>query len=151
MTPAIRPAWPGDAAPLHRLVQDHARFEQARAPLTLAELAALLAADPPPIRLLVAEGAGRILGYAAITFDWSLWRARPYGHLEGLFVAAESRGAGLGARLLHAARDAVAAAGADRLEWQTPAWNADAIRFYRRAGAVPAEKTRFTWMAPGPA
>ncbi len=151
MTPAIRAAIPGDAAQLHALIQDHAAHERSRAPLTVAELAALLAADPPPIRVLVAEQAGRILGYVAVTFDWSLWRARPYGQLEGLFVAAGTRGAGLGARLLDAAVERAAEAGLDRLEWQTPAWNADAIRFYRRAGAAQADKARFTLMAGGAA
>jgi GNAT superfamily N-acetyltransferase len=31
----------------------------------------------------------------------------------------------------------------DHLEWQTPAWNEDAIRFYRRQGASHANKVRF--------
>lgn len=147
MTPGIRAAVPGDAAALHGLIQDHATFERSSAPLTRMDLAGLLAAEPPPIRILVAEQEGRILGYAALTFDWSLWRGRPHGHLEGLFVAPGLRGAGLGARLLDAALQWAVREGADRVEWQTPAWNTAAIRFYRRTGATQAEKARFTWLA----
>ena len=84
-----------------------------------------------------------IVGYAAVTFEWSLWRARTYGHLDCLFVAERARGRGLGSKLLEAAIGLVSTEGADRVEWQTPAWNEDAIRFYLRHGAESADKKRF--------
>ena len=30
------------------------------------------------------------------------------------------------------------------VQWQTPTWNRDAVRFYERLGASAAEKLRFT-------
>lgn len=35
-------------------------------------------------------------------------------------------------------------AGYSSLEWQTPAWNEHAIRFYSRTGAAAQDKRRFT-------
>lgn len=144
MTGCIRPALPADAAAILALVRDHAAFERSVAALTHGELAALLSADRPPTHLLVAEGGTALVGYAAVTFDFSLWRARRYAHLDGLFVAREERGRGIGRKLLAAVKDfAQRTEGVDRLEWQTPAWNGEAIRFYLRAGATGVPKQRF--------
>ena len=143
MTLAIRAAALDDVVHLHGLIRDHAAFEQSTAPLTALDLAAIVGSDRPPIQLLVAESMPAIVGYAAVTFEWSLWRARPYGHLDCLFVAECARGNGVGSRLLDAALRLVSSEGVDRLEWQTPAWNGNAIRFYLRHGAESADKRRF--------
>jgi hypothetical protein len=34
-------------------------------------------------------------------------------------------------------------AGCATVQWQTPAWNEDAARFYRRLGAVELDKRRY--------
>ena len=68
MTVALRAASPRDAADLFRLIQDHAAFEQSAASLTLRDLENILAAEAAPARLIVADDAGVLLGYAAITF-----------------------------------------------------------------------------------
>jgi len=36
--------------------------------------------------------------------------------------------------------------GCDFIEWQTPSWNSDAIRFYDRVGAFGALKMRYRWL-----
>lgn len=144
MTLIVRATALNDVAQLHKLVRDHASFERNAASLTVSDLEAIVAADHPPIRLLVAESVGVLLGYAAVTFDWSLWRARRYGHLDCLFVAEGARDNGVGVKLLDEVARLASAEGADRLEWQTPAWNADAIRFYLRYGAESTDKKRLT-------
>jgi len=142
VTVRIRAAQTRDAMPLLRLVHDHAAFERAAATLTLAELTRLLV-DPAPLRLTVAESEAGLLGYSAMTFDYSLWRGHHWAHLDCLFVRATDRDRGIGRQLLaHAFAQAVAA-GADRLEWQTPDWNEAAIRFYCREGAACVTKKRF--------
>jgi GNAT superfamily N-acetyltransferase len=142
MTLSIRPAEPGDADQLLMLVRDHARFEHAKATIAPADLARLLA-SPTPVRLTVAEDQGVLLGYTAVTFDYSLWRGRLWAHLDCLFVRATDRNQGTGKRLLAQALAQALAAGADRLEWQTPDWNEAAIRFYGREGAACEAKKRF--------
>lgn len=142
MTFIVRAAAFDDVVQLHGLVRKHAAFERNAASLTVSDLEAIVAGNAPPIRLLVAEREGVLLGYAAVTFDWSLWRARRYGHLDCLFVAEDARGKGVGAKLLDQVARLATSKGADRLEWQTPAWNEDALRFYLRHGAEIADKKR---------
>jgi GNAT superfamily N-acetyltransferase len=126
------------------LIRQHAAFEQSAASLTLPELEDILRADQHPIRFLVADRGDRLIGYAAVTFDWSAWRARRYAHLDCLFVVDASRGSGIGRLLLAEATRVALAGGVDRMEWQTPAWNEDAVRFYVREGAHIQSKTRFS-------
>lgn len=144
MSVGIRLANSEDSAALHVLIRDHAVFERSAASLTLADLADLLSSGQSSVVLLVADDLDTLIGYAALTFDWSLWRARRYGHLDCLFVAEAARGRGIGRALLDAAVRIARNEGVDRLEWQTPAWNEDALRFYRRQRAQGFEKVRFT-------
>ena len=148
MSEAIREPAPADAPRLHRLIRDHAAFERNAASLTLAELEGLLAAEPRPIRFLVAERADDLAGYAAVTFDWSIWHARRYAHLDCLFVDEAHRGQGIGQSLLSGAKAIAAAAGVDRMVWQTPDWNENARRFYIREGAESAAKWSFSVRLP---
>ncbi|WP_062234776.1 GNAT family N-acetyltransferase [Aureimonas sp. N4] len=144
MSSAIHEPTQEDVPHLHDLIRAHAAFERSAATLTQGELSALVLGSSRPIRFLVAKREDELAGYAAVTFDWSVWRARRYAHLECLFVAEASRGQGHGARLLASAQAVALAEGADRMEWQTPAWNVDASRFYSRKGAETEAKTRFT-------
>jgi GNAT superfamily N-acetyltransferase len=45
--------------------------------------------------------------------------------------------------LLAAVADLARRSGCAQIQWQTPEWNEDAARFYRRAGAVEKPKRRF--------
>ena len=144
MTVELRPARASDVGPLLDLIRRHAAFERLAAPIRPAELAAILEAPAPPTTLVVAEEGGELIGYAALTFDYALFTATRFGHLDCLFVREDARGRGTGKRLLDHVGRLAAAAGAPRLEWQTPDWNADAIRFYEREGAVGLAKMRFS-------
>ncbi|MGY6637189.1 MAG: N-acetyltransferase family protein [Erythrobacter sp.] len=139
----VRAAEPGDAPHLLPLIGAHAQFEGTVASVTLEELAALLATEQPPTRIMVAARGGHLLGYAAMTYDFSLWRARIWAHLDCLFVVETARGQGVGAHLLDAAITYARNTKADEIEWQTPLDNAPAIAFYRHHGASSAPKMRF--------
>ncbi len=139
----IRRAAPQDARALLALIHAHAEFERTRASIGERQLGELLASVHAPVRVWVAS-APDLLGYVALTTDFSLWRGRYWAHLDCLFVSDACRGAGIGRALLAHAHGAARAGGADRLEWQTPAWNERAIRFYKREGAIAAAKTRFS-------
>lgn len=142
MTSIIRRAEPRDADQLLLLVRAHADFERGEATLALADLEQLLGA-PSRVELTVAEEHEVIVGYTAVTFDYSLWRARLWAHLDCLFIRPACRNRGMGKQLLEQALAQALAAGADRLEWQTPEWNKAAIRFYGREGAACQLKKRF--------
>lgn len=148
----IRPAVPADLPALLSLIAEHAAYERAAAPpADLGErLAPALFGDPPRLNCLVAAehdtaaGHGALAGYATWTRDFATWTGRAYTHLDCLYLVAGRRGQGLGARLLDAVR---AATGEAETQWQTPAWNTDAQRFYLRTGAIAADKVRFTLAA----
>jgi GNAT superfamily N-acetyltransferase len=130
-----------DSSGLYELIQQHAAFEKSAAPLRVIELVSLL--NKEAVRFLVAVEGQTLLGYAAITFDWSIWRAKRYAHLDCLFVSSVHRGGGIGKQLLAEAKIVARLEGVDRMEWQTPAWNEQAIRFYHREGAGSQDKSRF--------
>jgi len=143
----IRPARPADLEEILSLCGEHAAFEkaafsprEARGPLRR-----LLFGKRPRLRCLVAETGGRLAAYATFAAEISTWRASLYLHMDCLFVREAFRNAGLGRRLLERVARAAREMGCSIVEWQTPAWNADAMRFYDRAGAVGSPKMRYRW------
>ena len=148
--PALRPARPADLPALVGLCADHAAHERAPYdPAGKAErLGRLLFGPQPQLRAVVAEQDGALVGYATWSAEVSTWDAARYGHLDCLYFVPEARGRGAGRRLAaHVAR-AAHAAGCDHLQWQTPTFNAGAIRFYGRLGATRKDKVRFTLSGP---
>lgn len=148
MTVRIRKARPGDAASLLDLIRQHAAFEQAAAVVGDSDLTRLLASAAPPAHLLVAEDHEELTGYAALTFDYALWSAARFAHLDCLFVAEAARGGGVGRRLFEEACLLAREMGSGWIEWQTPAWNVEAIRFYERQGGTGLPKMRFSANLP---
>jgi GNAT superfamily N-acetyltransferase len=127
------------------LCSEHARFERAHHVIDGKEaaLTEALFGDTPKLSAWVAIVDGKPVGFATATEDFSTWAAAPFLHMDCLFVTQRHRGGGLGAALLHAvARDA-RDRGLGEVQWQTPAWNADACRFYQRHGAIAVPKFRF--------
>ncbi len=113
------------------------------ASIDASALAHIIGNPEPPVQIYVAEGSDDILGYAALTNDYSLWRGRYWAHLDCLFVKSQARGLGIGGQLLRHIASVAHAVGADRLEWQTPDWNERAASFYHAHGATSATKLRF--------
>jgi ribosomal protein S18 acetylase RimI-like enzyme len=139
----VRRASLADTTALLSLILAHAEYEKCSASLTAATLEAILSAPSPDVLILVAAERESLAGYAAMTFDFSLWRAARWAHLDCLFVHAECRGQSVGQALFDAAVTSAKAAGVDRLEWQTPVWNEGAIRFYKRQNSRGIQKMRF--------
>ncbi|SOB88896.1 GNAT family N-acetyltransferase [Streptomyces sp. 1331.2] len=142
----IRPATAADLPAIARLCAAHAAFERADpVPADLAaRLEPVLFSARPRAWCLVLDHGDELIGYATYSREFSTWQAADYVHLDCLFVTEPHRGAGWGHALLGAVQDAAAALGADHLQWQTPDWNTDAIRFYHRTGARSRPKVRFS-------
>lgn len=139
----VRKSEPRDAQALIELIHDHASFERANATISLARLKEFLAESGAPVIFFVAECDNKLEGYASLTFDYATWRGTRFGHLDCLFVRETQRSRGIGKNLFRLAVEAARDSGADRLEWQTPDWNSDAIRFYNREGGIAETKQRF--------
>ena len=123
------------------LIAEHAEYEHSKAQPDIAELAKAL--DGNRLLAWIAESGSEPLGYAAVTEDFSTWRAEPFLHLDCLFVREPHRGRGVGADLFRQVQRHAKERGVQSLEWQTPLWNDGAIRFYGRMGGLYAMKARF--------
>ena len=145
----IRRATPADVEVLMPLIVDHATYERAVASCLPERLRSALSSGEPRLIGWVAFFGGDAVGYATATIDFSTWKGRDYLHLDCLFVYAAHRGNGIGAALLSAARAFATSNHLSELQWQTPIWNEDATRFYRRIGASDSVKRRFSWSQPG--
>ena len=82
-------------------------------------------------------------GYATFTFDFSAWDAKSYLHLDCIYLDEQFRGFGISKEIMK--RFIKIASGKDcvNLQWQTPVFNKQAIRFYRRIGGKAMDKKRF--------
>lgn len=63
--------------------------------------------------------------------------------MDCLFVRPRYRNARLGSALLSAVVQHAREFGYREMQWQTPEWNFDGCRFYRRHGGVRESKMRF--------
>lgn len=129
------------------LCVEHAAFERAK-PIEISGLAdrlrARIASERSPLIVWVAHINETLIGYAAVTAEFSTWSGRDYWHLDCLYVVTDLRGTGIGRELMRAACTEAFEQGICELQWQTPDWNIDAQRFYSRLGASMQRKARFT-------
>ena len=137
----IRPAVAADAPLLLSLIRGLADYEKLSHEVVATEeqLAAELGAAQPVVQALVAERAGRALGFALYFFSFSTFLARQGLYLEDLYVLPEARGGGIGRALLVELARRAAERGCGRMEWSVLDWNVDAQRFYRSLGARPMD------------
>jgi GNAT superfamily N-acetyltransferase len=141
----IRRALPRDTGALVALCREHATFEHNayEAAGKAARLFDALFAAIPRLYAWVAVIDGNIIGYATAAPEYSTWNAAEHLHMDCLFVKSEHRDAGIGAALLTSVVQLARQNGHAEVQWQTPSWNADARRFYRRHGGADHEKLRF--------
>lgn len=80
--------------------------------------------------------ADQPVGFALFFHNYSTFLGKPGIYLEDLFVNPESRGQGVGKKLLAWLARATLERDCGRLEWSVLDWNEPSIRFYRGLGAV---------------
>jgi GNAT superfamily N-acetyltransferase len=134
----IRPATPADVPVILRFVRDLAAFEREPDAVEATEpmLHDALFGDRPAAEAVIADDATGPLGFALFFHNFSTWAGRRGIYLEDLYVTPEARGRGVGGALLRHIAALAVARGCARFEWSVLDWNADAIAFYRRMGAV---------------
>lgn len=91
----------------------------------------------PHETLLVAEFAGRIVGTLQLSVIPNLtFQGRRRAQVEGVRIAADRRGEGIGRRLIEAAEARARASGCHLLQLTTNRQRPQALRFYERLGFV---------------
>ena len=136
---SIRSARREDVPVVARLIRDLADYERL-ADECFADEAALeehLFGERPYAEVILAEVDGAPAGFALFFHSYSTFLTQPGLYLEDLYVVPERRGLGLGRRLLGELARLAVERGCGRLEWSVLKWNAPAIGFYERLGAVP--------------
>jgi GNAT superfamily N-acetyltransferase len=138
----IRPATRADVPAIARLIRALAEYEKLADQVALDEaaLGEHLFGPRPYAEVLLAEDAGRVVGFALFFHNYSTFRGSPGIYLEDLFVIPEARGQGHGKALLVALARLAVERGCGRLQWSVLDWNEPSIEFYRSLGAVPLEE-----------
>ena len=132
---AVRLAAPDDLEPLIALAREYCladghEFVEARA---RAGFTPLLAGHPLGQVWVAEHAAGACdVGYAVVTFGWSIEGGGAESLLDELYV--RQRGEGIGSRLLEAVLNAARVAGASRMFLETELANEGARRLYTRHG-----------------
>lgn len=92
-----------------------------------------------PVHALVAERNGQLVGLAHYLFHRSTIQMAPTCYLQDLYTAEESRGAGVGGKLILAVYERARVAGSPRVYWQTHETNHTAMQLYDKV----AERSGF--------
>lgn len=143
-TATIRPVKEDELDQLVSLCQAHAQFEGADY-TTKGKLAALeyqLFRETPFLQCLVVTVEDTLVGYATFMKQFSTWEAQSYLYMDCLYLHSTARNQGLGKKLLEQVVDYAKIEQCTELQWQTPAQNERAIKFYLREGASVKTKAR---------
>jgi GNAT superfamily N-acetyltransferase len=133
----IRAAEPRDVPVLLRLIRGLAEYEKLAhmAVGTEAQLKDALFGTRPAAEALMAERAGRAVGFALFFTTFSTFLCKSGVYLEDLFVEPAHRGGGIGKALLRRLARLAVERDCGRLEWRVLDWNEPSIAFYESLGA----------------
>src|SRR5262249_26557871 len=130
---------PADVPTIARLIRDLAEYERLAHAVDFDEslLYRHIFGPRPYCEVLLAEDAGRVVGFALFFHNFSTFRGKPGIYLEDPFVEPDARGRGHGKALLRALAKLAVDRECSRVEWAVLNWNEPSINFYKALGAVP--------------
>ena len=139
----IRPHEAGELETLLELCAEHAEYELA--PFSSDGQAERWrgALENGDVQVFFAHHDGETFGFAAMSLEYSTWRAEQYAHLDCLYVRSSARGRGLGKALMKTIEQRARQLECRQIQWQTPPWNEKALAFYGSLGATSQPKLRF--------
>ena len=149
----IRPVAQAELPILLQLIRQLAAYERRleQVVATEADLERALLGQPPVAEAVLAWQSAQAVGYALYYPVFSTFRGRAALYLEDIFVVPEARGQGVGYALMRYLAQVARQRGYDRIEWSVLDWNAPALAFYRKLGAVPKETGWVGYMLAGEA
>lgn len=80
------------------------------------------------------------VSFALYFYNFSTFLGRPGIYLEDLYVKPETRGQGIGQKMLAHLANIAVTENCGRLEWWVLDWNESAIGFYKKLGAIPMDE-----------
>ncbi|HCQ22438.1 MAG: GNAT family N-acetyltransferase [Aphanizomenon sp.] len=140
----IRFVQPSDSHTLFTLIQGLAEYENlSDAVIGNAEaLKDHLFGSQKYIDAILAEFAGKAVGFAIFFHNYSTFLTKPGIYLEDIFILPEYRRQGIGKALLAKVAQIAIERDCGRLEWSVLDWNVSAQAFYRNMGADILEDWR---------
>lgn len=138
----IRKAQKSDTSVILNFIKLLAEYEKLAHEVIASEelLAEQVFGEKSPVQVLIAELDEKPVGFALYFYNFSTFLGRKGIYLEDLFVLPETRGQGVGKRLLQALAAQAVAEGCGRVEWSVLDWNKPAIDFYKSIGAQPMDE-----------
>jgi GNAT superfamily N-acetyltransferase len=138
MTVRIERATERDVPTILQMIRDLAVYERMSDQVVATEdgLRKALFDGTRDAEVILAFADDQPAGFALFFHNFSTFLGRRGLYLEDLFVKPEFRGAGIGKRLLVELARIAVERGCGRFEWSVLDWNAPAIGFYQKLGAV---------------
>jgi ribosomal protein S18 acetylase RimI-like enzyme len=142
----IREIQKNDLDELMLLIEEHTAYEQAdyngegKKKLLQKELFR----DNKQLNCWVVEINNKINGFCSFTYDYSTWDAAFFIYMDCLYIRSSFRGLGIGSVILTRLKVLAVEKQCVNVQWQTPDFNAPAIAFYKKNGALSKDKVRFT-------
>ncbi|MFC6875673.1 GNAT family N-acetyltransferase [Flavobacterium myungsuense] len=143
----IREGKKEDMAAVLELIKELATFEKEpnAVVVTVEDLERDGFGENPLFYTFIAIIEEQIVGVALYYYRYSTWKGRTI-HLEDLIVKEKRRGAGVGYALYKEVIAQGKKDGVRRIEWNVLDWNAPAIDFYKKTGAIVLEDWRVAQM-----
>ena len=136
----IRPLAAGDRTAWEPLWQGYLTFYKASlAPETSDTTFARLTGGAEPMGGFIAERDGRAVGIVNYVLHRTTWSPKDICYLQDLFTVPESRGTGVGRKLIEAVNQMARAKNCYRVYWQTHESNLQAQELYDKV----AQKSGF--------
>jgi ribosomal protein S18 acetylase RimI-like enzyme len=107
-----------------------------RARRQAAQMVSLAAAEPVPVRPLLARRGDEVVGYAILAYFWSNELGGRLAYLDEIFVRPDRRGRGIGSSVVRHAIDLARSEGLPRILLEVNDTNPRARRLYSHLGFV---------------
>ncbi len=139
----IRTATEKDKKSLFLIMKEHAIFEGHK--LEVSKCKQQIKITTIPVTIFVVDFNDKLVGYMSIIKQFSTWDMDWYLYLDCLYLTKETRGLGVGLKLMQKLKAFAKENMIKTIQWQTPKDNIMAIEFYQKLGAIKKEKQRFFW------
>jgi GNAT superfamily N-acetyltransferase len=141
----IRKSIKKDSKEVIRLIKELADFEKLDPPNASAirNLIKDMYSKNSPVKVLVAEAEGKLVGYAFYFFTYSTFLAKKTLYLEDVYVSSDYRKSGIGKMFFKELVKAAKKNKCGRMEWHVLDWNTNAIKFYKNLAAEELKEWKY--------
>jgi ribosomal protein S18 acetylase RimI-like enzyme len=138
MSIEIREATERDCLGIVALMRDFAEYEKLGqyCQITEEKLSAVMLDEGAYVHGVVAYDGVTMIGYALFYKSFASFRGQQGIYLEDIFIDDKYRGVGIGEAMLKKIAQTAKLQGGERIDFQVLHWNAPAISFYEKRGAV---------------